>query len=248
MNTPEIIDSILNAKIEPFDAVLALLENQPSVSIVQLGAYIGKTRNDPLVHFLRTIVHAKESSQVVLVEPIRDYFDLLCENYQGISHVALENVAIAETDDDRIMYRLGVDPANYEFSEWLAQLSSLKKERLGYLWENYEGRNGRHTVNHQFCLKHRVTETVKCMTLHQLLDKHEIQHLDILQIDTEGYEFEILQTLDFKKIKPRFINYERVLLREYEPECREMMEAAGYLLVDWGTDTLCILKGRDENS
>jgi hypothetical protein len=69
-----------------------------------------------------------------------------------------------------------------------------------------------------------------------------------LQIDAEGYDFKILKTLDFNKLKPKFINYERVLLQEDEQACREMLEAQGYRLFDWGQDTLCILGGNDEQN
>lgn len=85
-----------------------------------------------------------------------------------------------------------------------------------------------------------MIERVQCTTLHQLLDRHDVTQLDLLQIDTEGYDSEILRTLDFTRIRPRFVNYERVLLQGDEPACRALLKAAGYILRDWGQDTLCI--------
>ena len=105
------------------------------------------------------------------------------------------------------------------------------------LWDNYE----RLEEAQEFYLKHRVVENVQCVTLEMLFAKHDIQQLDLLQVDAEGYDFEILKTLDFSKIKPRFINYERVLLKENESVCRDMLTKHGYELVDWGQDTLAIL-------
>lgn len=226
----------------PFDAVLSLLAEQPSLSIVEVGAYIGNTGNDPLYAFLcehldpAKATSTKRNTKVVLVEPIREYFDLLCESYSNIPGIEFENVAIAETEGVMDMYRLNVDPVEYGYPAWLAQLSSLKKERMEELWDEYD----RNPDYKQFYLEHRIVEKVACMTLQQLLDKHQIRQLDLLQIDAEGYDFEILKTLDFDKSKPRFINYERVLLQDDEPACREMLSAQGYLLIDWGTDTLCI--------
>ena len=106
------------------------------------------------------------------------------------------------------------------------------------LWDRFEN----FEQLQQFYLEHRVVEKVKYLTLDQLLAKHQIRQLDLLQIDAEGYDFEILKTLDFNKVKPRFINYERVLLQDQEPACREMLEKHGYRLIDWGLDTLCILE------
>lgn len=238
----KLIATLWEGNTSPFQTVLAYLGEQDSLSIVQIGAYIGNSKHDPLFEFLRS-VSAKLDSKIVLVEPIREYFDQLCRNYRNASNILFENAAIAETDDDREMYRLatGVDPIKDGHGRWLTELSSLREERIGRLWDKCEVAPG----HKAYYLEHRVTETVACMTLHQLLDKHQLQHLDLLQIDAEGYDYKILKTLDFNVLKPSFINYERVLLQEDEAACRAMLEAQGYLLIDWKQDTLCILKRED---
>lgn len=40
---------------------------------------------------------------------------------------------------------------------------------------------------------------VKCYMLNDLLDQHNITHIDLLLIETEGNEFEILSSLDFSR-------------------------------------------------
>ena len=227
--------------IESLATVLEWLAEQPSLSIVQIGAYVGNTENDPLAVFLHEHLDAAEpesrqKAKVVLVEPIRDYFDRLRENYASLSGVVFENVAIAEKEGTMEMYRLTVDPTEYGYPEWLSQLSSLKEERMQELWDRTQDNQ----EFQEFYLKHRTVESVRCMTLQQLLDRHQIEQLDLLQIDAEGYDYEILKTLDFQKVRPRFINYERVLLLEDEAACRRMLMAQGYLLIDWDQDTLCI--------
>lgn len=237
----ELIDAISTYDLPPFPTVLAHLAEQPSMSIVQIGAYIGNSKHDPLFDFLQKVASTKH--KIVLVEPIREYFDLLCRNYRNISGIEFENVAIAETEGERDMYRLdgSIDPIKHGHGTWLTQLSSLREERMGRLYDKCEVDPG----HKAFFLEHRVIEKVACITLHQLLAKHQIQQLDLLQIDAEGYDYEILKTLDFDLLKPSFINYERVLLQKDEPACREMLEAQGYLLIDWRQDTLCILRGEN---
>jgi FkbM family methyltransferase len=228
---------------EPLKAALEVLAQQPSFSIVQLGAYVGDSPNDPLCAFLRQQLHpartggSAHAAQVVLVEPIREYFDQLRANYAGFSGVQFANVAIAESDGVRDFYTLKVDPTKYGYPEWLAQLSSLKRERMGKLWDEYE----KNPEYKKFYLEHRAVEKVKCITLSHLLRQYQIEKLDLLQLDVEGYEYEILKTLDFKTVKPRFINYERVLLQEDEPRLRELLTQQGYTLTDWGQDTFCSL-------
>jgi FkbM family methyltransferase len=45
----------------------------------------------------------------------------------------------------------------------------------------------------------RKTVEMPCITPNDLLEKHQIYHIDYCSLDTEGSEFEILQALDFDK-------------------------------------------------
>lgn len=49
---------------------------------------------------------------------------------------------------------------------------------------------------------------VKCYLLNDLLEKHGIDHIHFLSIDTEGGEFEILSSIDFSRIKIDVITVE----------------------------------------
>jgi FkbM family methyltransferase len=225
----------------PMAYALTWLAEAQSFSIIQIGAYIGDSYNDPIYKFLRQQEHrqgkqkAKES-KAILVEPVKEYFQQLKQNYNGLSNVCFENVAIAESSGIRDFYRLAADPTSYGYPAWLSQLGSLKEERMTKLWDNYE----KNREYQAFYLKYRIIEQVQCITLAELLDRHAITEVDLLQIDAEGYEFEILSAIDFQVKRPRFINYERVLLHEKEIQCRQMLLDAAYLLIDWGQDTFCI--------
>lgn len=232
----------------PYDPILANLGKQRTFSIVEVGAYIGDTPNDPLFPFLNKQMKERagtDAMKVVLIEPIKEYFDQLRANYGNSPSIQFENIAIAATDGTLEMYRLAVDPVKHGYPEWLSQMSSLSKERMEEVWDRYE----KFPEYKKFYLENRTVEVVRSMPLRQLLKKHDIKELDLLQIDAEGYDFEILKTLDFAAVKPRFINYERVLLKPAdEAECRQMLEKQGYVLVDWEVqfgehlNTLCIRK------
>lgn len=224
---------------DPLGSALHWLAGRPSFNVVQLGAYVGDSPNDPLFAFLKEQMSPaknKRGSRAVLVEPIKEYFDRLKQNYAGSLGIQFANVAIAESEGMRDFYSLKVDPTKYGFPEWLSQLSSLKSERMNNLWDRYE----KNPEYKKFYLEHRTVEKVKCITIGQLLQQYQIENLDLLLLDVEGYELEILKTLDFKTTRPRFIDYERVLLQENEASCRGMLEKQGYILSDWGQDTLCV--------
>jgi FkbM family methyltransferase len=216
------------------EGVLSWLAAHEAFTVVQVGAYVGDTPNDPLYGFLRSTLPGHPSRVAVLVEPVREYFDALREAYRDLPTVRLENVAIAEEAGERDLYRLppDVDPTKHGHMDWLSQVSSLRPDRF----ERHDGDARRQAFLRQFS----TVETVQCWTLGELLERHDLEHVDLLQIDAEGYDYEILRTIDFSQWRPRFINYERILLHEDEPACRAMLIDADYLLFDWDLDTLAV--------
>ncbi len=218
------------------EKVLAELEAKESAVIVQIGAYVGDTPNDPLVKCLRTNLTRFPGSRALLVEPVREYFEQLKRNYADLPGAAFENVAIGYVDGEITFFRIGVDPAEHGQPEWLTQCGSTRPDRMDDLWDNCAS-EGDPEIK-AFWHAHSVAETVPCLRLETLLERHGIAHVDLLQIDTEGSDYDILRTLDFSRIRPAYINYENELLNDEEPACRAMLIAAGYELHDWETDTL----------
>lgn len=232
---------IPHSSLTTFPGALAWLATRPYFAVVQIGANVGNSPEDPLFPFLqRELVQLSGErlarTTVVLVEPVREHFESLTRAYAGVPCVRFENVAIAESSGVRDFYRLAVDPEAHGQPPWMRGLGSLRAERMTRLWDRHE-QNG---DQQRFYLQHRVVEQVQCTTLHDVVDRHALDGLDLLQIDAEGYDYEILKTIDFGRLRPSFINYERVLLQDDEPQCRAMLEEAGYALHDWGLDTLCL--------
>jgi FkbM family methyltransferase len=222
----------------PVSLCLREILKQKGVNIVQIGAYIGDTGNDPffdiLVNKKKTFSQADcASRRIILVEPVKEYFEKLRANYGGTVGLFFENVAISSKAGTATFFRLDVDPVLHGFPEWLSQLGSLKKERMERLWDHYEARKD----YQDFYLKHRVAETVECLTFQDLMEKHQFQTVDLLQMDVEGYEKEILDSIDFSKLSIRFINYECVLLQEKKESCEQLLRDSGYRLIDHGQDT-----------
>lgn len=48
-------------------------------------------------------------------------------------------------------------------------------------------------------------ENVRCAPLSELLREHRIDRLDLLTVDAEGYDFQVLQTLDWTATRPRVV-------------------------------------------
>jgi len=61
-------------------------------------------------------------------------------------------------------------------------------------------------------------------------------------IDAEGYDFEIIKTIPFEKIKPGVIIFEHTLLdNTVKTECSEYLIKTGYRLTDTESDTIAEL-------
>jgi len=66
---------------------------------------------------------------------------------------------------------------------------------------------------------------VPARTLTQVLDQYEVEHIDLLSLDVEGYEAEVLSGIDFDKYRPRYMlievrypeDVEAVIKRWYHP-------------------------------
>jgi FkbM family methyltransferase len=216
------------------DGVLCVLAAREAFTVVQVGAFVGDTPNDPLFAFLRATLPDHPSRVAVLVEPVREYFEALEEAYRDMPTVRLENVAIAEEEGERDFYTVPshAEPSKHGYIGSLTQVSSLRPDR----YERYDQDSARRAFLREF----RTVQRVHCWTLPQLFARHGLDHVDLLQIDAEGYDYEILRTVDFSKFRPEFINYERILLYEDEPACRAMLIDAGYVLFDWSVDTLAV--------
>ena len=49
---------------------------------------------------------------------------------------------------------------------------------------------------------------VKCISFADFIKLNSIEKLDLLLLDTEGYDYQILMSIDFTLIKPRMIRFE----------------------------------------
>lgn len=216
-----------------------LLSRQSHVSVVQVGAHVGNSENDPIHRFLWSVKGGQCTA--LLIEPVGYLFKQLVMNYrQCPADVRFENAAVAEEAGHRDFWRLKEGADLTGMPDWMSQLGSLLPERIGAMWDACE----QDPAHKRFLAENTVVDRVRCATIDELRRKHGIGEIDFLQVDAEGYDYEILKTIDFESSKPKAINYERVLLGAAEGECREMLQANGYMLYDrnHNIDTLCVLR------
>ena len=180
---------------------------------VQIGANDGVSY-DPIDELV-----TKEKVKGIVIEPVKDIFEKLKRNYERNPQVSPLNVAIHKDQKEMIIYR--VDPNNKEYPEWTKGTPSFNKahHELSFIEE-----------------KDLVEEMVKCISFSDLIEQYKIDKIDLLQIDTEGYDAEIIKMIDFEKINPTIISFEHgirqgiMTLQQFQ-QCQEILLKNNYNII-----------------
>jgi FkbM family methyltransferase len=191
---------------------------------VQLGSNDG-AKHDPLrAAFLKTRWTG------VMVEPVPYVFARLRANYGSCARVRLENVAVAAQSGSLPFYYVAQAGAGAALPDWYDELGSFRRDvvlRHAGLIPGLEARI--------------VTAQVPCLTLAELCRRNHVARIDLLHMDLEGYDYELIKSIDFAQARPVLLIYEHKHLDEADrARCREHLRRAGYLAFEEHADTWCV--------
>ena len=164
----------------------------------------------------------------ILVEPVAYYFEKLTRNYRSNSNLVFENIAISNREETRDFFR--VQEGLSFMPNWCDGLGSFYLDVL---------------LKHRWIIPnladHIIKETVQCMSFEALLEKHRVDSIDLLMIDTEGYDYEIIKQIDFAKTIPHVIIYEhKHLPKSDRRECEALLRAEHYTVRKDIANTLAV--------
>lgn len=215
-------------KLEPFDKAIKSLDYK-NLKFIQIGACDGKFV-DPINKHIK-----KYNWEGVLVEPVPYYFEKLKETYKDSNNLTFVNKAISEKNSSVSMFT--IDPSGFEvLPAWVQGISSLHLDRNA-ISEDYwtKGRGKVHLKDGYSYekLKPFIKEIqVECITLEVLINESGISDFDLLLIDAEGHDYIILNQLDFKKYKPKIIQFEYVnLLSEEKEKIIKLLRKHNYKII-----------------
>jgi FkbM family methyltransferase len=196
--------------------------NTRDVFFLQIGAHDGKT-DDKLHRLVRA--HGWHG---VLLEPVTSAYQSLVRNYEGISGLTFENKALAEVDGIREFYR--IDERARSLPHWADQLGSFNRDVIT-----------RHREQIPDIENYIIEESVACISWETLIRTHSISQIDLILIDTEGYDLTILRQIDFRRFSPRLVIYEQKhLTANDKTAARELLYSHGYVLHSVGGDDVAI--------
>lgn len=158
-----------------FDNIALVMEHfttaRPGSVFVQIGANDGET-SDSVHPFVKQGV-----LKSVLVEPIPTVFQKLSAFYQGVVNVSLVNAALAKKNGRAVIYAVR-DAGRWAGSVWASQLASFDRA---------------HLRRHGIADDEIAETTVECLDFPTLMKRHEIERIDVLQIDVEGFDAEVVR-------------------------------------------------------
>jgi FkbM family methyltransferase len=226
----------LNAA-DPFgEAIADLLGWKPNPFFVQVGGFDGVSFDPLRPH----VVDGNLSG--LIFEPIPQYFEKLQALYAGSDRVKPVNVAISEADGERTIWRFNPEAVERGLlPPHFAGISSFLMEDL----LKDTGVLGRSSPNAETtaALRQLVQAVpVQCRTLSGLLRDEAVVEVDILQVDTEGYDYIILKLFDFDRWRPTIVHYEHQHLGPADREAAEaLLRSHGYQIHREAYDTLGVL-------
>ena len=161
-----------------------------SFGLVIIGAHSGG--------WLTQLFEKYQNQNILLVEPVPYNIALLKENTAKYKNINIETSAVSEKDQIKKFYYVKPDAVKKLGKHWASGIGSFDKQ---------------HILNHKY-KRFMVSDSdieqidIQYLSFSNLIEKYSISSIDLLQIDVEGAEFEILNSIDFEKIKINKIIFE----------------------------------------
>ncbi len=182
-----------------FDQLLRaeIYRNGGRFHFVQIGGNDGVTRADDLISYVREF-----DSSGIVVEPQPDIFDNLKTNFAKYDDIVLLNKAVHREKRRMTLYR---------FNQ-----SALEGRNDLPIWARTNGIasfDRQHVLDHAHKLGLGGDSTeeveVECITPDELIAQCDALPV-LLKIDVEGYDFEILDAIDFEQFRPPIVRFENL--------------------------------------
>jgi len=158
--------------------------------LVVIGAHFGVWLSKKIIEY--------DKKNILLVEPVPYNYQILKEKFSKKKNILICVNAIFSENKKENFYFVKEDSITKLGKHWASGIGSFDKK---------------HILNHKnkrFQITENDIEMIKIdfITFDKLINEYEIGSIDNLQIDVEGAEFEILNSINFQKININSIQFE----------------------------------------
>ena len=158
--------------------------------LVVIGAHFGVWLESEITNY--------KNQNILLVEPVPYNYNKLKDNFKNIKNIHIcTNAIFSENKLDKFYY-VNENSISKLGKHWASGIGSFNKNHI------LEHKTKRFKIEPE-----DIDEIeIKFITFDDLIENYSIQSIDRLQIDVEGAEFEILNSIDYKKIKINSLQFE----------------------------------------
>ena len=158
--------------------------------LVVIGAHSGV--------FLKDLISEYANQKILLVEPVPYNYQILENEYKDHSNILICKNAILDKVKKDNFYYVKKNSISKLGKHWASQIGSFDKK---------------HILNHKnkrFNIQEEDIQTaeVEFITFSDLIKKYSINSIDKLQIDVEGAEYMIMNSINYQEIKINRIFFE----------------------------------------
>lgn len=189
-------------------------------SFIQVGANDGVSFD-----FLYDVV-IKRKSKGIVIEPVKEYYNELVENYRIYQNIKTVNIAVHPTKKLISMHK--IKESSYpKYPDWVKGIASLNPNHYNAL--NIESID----------VEEILVDGTHLMNI--ISEQYEGVELDYFQVDTEGFDYEVIKMIDFNLINPKMIKFESVSLsNEDYKSVKLLLEEKGYYVFKEFNDTIAV--------
>lgn len=214
---------IRNYKLYSFKRSLEkTFKKNKEFSFIQVGANDGISFDD-LYDFV-----TKRKSFGVVIEPVKSYFEELKNNYLALPNVVPVNMAVFHKKDVLYIYKINPEKSS-NYPDWVKGIASFDSE---------------HHKKTNIKVEDIITENVEADHLMNIIDsnfKGDYSNVDLFQVDTEGFDYEVIKMIDFNKLHPKIIKFESVNLNDLQKEeLAKILNNEGYVVFNEAGDTVAL--------
>jgi len=158
--------------------------------LVVIGAHSGI--------WLTSLLEKYKEQSILLVEPVPHNIQELKENISKYKDIKIETSAVSSKNEVKKFYFVKPESVKKLGKHWASGIGSFDKQ---------------HILNHKnkrFKVENSDIEEIEIqyLTFTDLVNKYSITSIEMLQIDVEGAEYQILNSIDFTKISIQKIIFE----------------------------------------
>lgn len=214
-------------RFRPLNEILAAYaHSRKNVTFIQIGSNDGVT-DDPLNEHI-----VQNHWRGILVEPVPYLYKKLKNNYAlSREQLEFENAAISTNDGSMSFFRIQ-ETKNATLPIWYDQLGSFYKNVV---------------LSHKEQIPHLeeyiIEEKVTTITFNSLIKKYGIAKVQLIHIDTEGYDAEILRQINFKTMQCEMVIFEhKHLTPSSYKQCLKILKDNNFKLFWSEGDTIGVNK------